>query len=111
MKPLSNPPYNWVGPIWFGVEITNFYRGGAVVPLYCYSTNSITLDFINVAIETEECANVENNKNSIVWRKIRTGELLTGDTDYSKINLNGEIINQRNLNFFTKIVSLQMIRL
>lgn len=107
MKPYSNAPYDYVGPIWFGVGLTNYYAGGAVVPLYRLSNKTITLDFINTAIVTGECANVENNKNSIVWRKIRTGELKTGDTDYAKINLDGEIIDSTYNGSSTIIANVQ----
>lgn len=93
MKPYSKPPYSEATPIWFGGGEYNWYIGGAVVPGYNFTNGNIILAFINNTIITNNEYESTGNKVAMSWRKVRSGELKTGDTNYAKINFNGELVD------------------
>lgn len=93
MKPYNGTKYSNCCPIWFGVGASNYYVGGAVVTGYNYLSRNCFLDYINNSIVTKQI-NINNNDNvSIVWSKVKKGQLVTGDTDYARMYVNGEKVD------------------
>lgn len=93
MKLYNGTQYSNGSPIWFGVGESNYYVGGAVIPGYSYSSQKCFLNYINNSITSNTTYDAMNKNICMVWSKLRKGQLVTGDTDYARMYVNGEKID------------------